>query len=36
MFVTNKILVYDFNGEYLKTIIPPKDEIGQFIMTHQA
>ena len=25
-----KILVYDFNGEYLKTIIPPKDEIGQF------
>ena len=25
-----KMLVYDFNGKYLKTIIPPKDEIGQF------
>lgn len=27
-----KIQVYDFNGEYLKTIVPPKDEIGQFYM----
>ena len=25
-----KIQIYNFNGEYLKTIVPPKDEIGQF------